>query len=395
MNKTFPLAPIVENLAYVNLAVLPFHICNILLIVLKRNLHTNVFILLANLSVSDTFLQVFIYLIKSHHSKPIRIAVSTFHTSSILFTLAINLDRYLKVKYGLRYYEIVLAGRLAALITLTWTFAVLICVVPQLLINDDDKHLVWTFKLGFNIFCSFVMLLSSAWVVRTRNMHARAIAQQEDAAVRYNQEADSSTQTSQGSMEISLLGGPCFHPQAHHIWRKKPSQSLMGSQSSDLFQSRDPRKNVIYLTSSIKIRQICINNFFLLLGVAVHVRPRTDMAKLLCSMKKTTKEVIRMSFIAAFLIVIGSSFHILEFYWKNLIIHLVGMFANEMYSNSNPFVYITFSWWQIFGNITLSICGSFSDSCAQHGAWVGEGNTEIKWVSGFDVSLATFLFCSI
>ena len=177
--------PIVENLQYVNLAVIPFHICNVLLIILKRNLHTNVFILLANLSVSDITLQVFLYLMKSQpHSIPIRIAFSTFETSSILFTLAINLDRYMKVKHGLRYYELVLTSRLVAAITITWTFAVFFCVIPHVFANEHKKHLLVSFKLGFNIFCSFAMLFSSLWVVWTRNMHSRAIKRQENAVAK-------------------------------------------------------------------------------------------------------------------------------------------------------------------------------------------------------------------
>ena len=187
----FPASPIVKNLAYINLAVMPLHICNILLIILKRNLHKNVFILLANLSASDLLLQVFLCIIKSHHSKPVYIILSIFDKASLLFTLAINIDRYLKVKYGLRYYEIVLKGRLVTAITTTWTFAVFFCVIPMSLMNDGSRKLVTTFKLGFNIFCSIVMLLPSMWVVRTRNSHSRRIRDQENAVerARYNQEA--------------------------------------------------------------------------------------------------------------------------------------------------------------------------------------------------------------
>ena len=190
-SSPFLSSTIVKNLAYINLAVMPFHICNILLIVLKRNLHKNVFILLANLSVSDIFLQLFLCIFKSHFSRPIIIILSIFDTCSLLFTLAINIDRYLKVKYGLRYYEIVLTRRLVAAITITWTFAIFFCVIPMSLMNDDSQKLVMSFKLGFNIFCSIVMLLSSMWVVSTRNSHSRRIKQQQDvvAKARYNQEA--------------------------------------------------------------------------------------------------------------------------------------------------------------------------------------------------------------
>ena len=269
----FPPSPIIENIKYFNLSVTPFHICNILLIVFKRDLHKNVFILLANLSVSDIFLQVFLYLIKTHRSKALHIALSTFGTASILFTLAINLDRYLKVKFGLRYYEIVLTERLTIAIILTWPFAVLFCVIPMASIGDDDKRLLTTFQLGFNIFFSFVMLLSSMWVVRTRNMHARAIKQQEDAVAkaRYDREAATSSSTQMAA-------------------RRR--------------------------------------------------RPLADMAQLLSSIKKATREVIRLSFISAFLIIVGSALHILELYSRNIVLHMMGIFANEIYIISNPFVYI-------------------------------------------------------
>ena len=73
---------------------------------------------------------------------------------------------------------------MAAAITLTWMFAVFFCVIPQVLLNAERRYVFVIFKMGVNIFCSFVMLFSSTWIVKTRNSHSRVIKEQEDVVAK-------------------------------------------------------------------------------------------------------------------------------------------------------------------------------------------------------------------
>ena len=48
-----------------------------------------------------------------------------FYNASVLFTLAITFDRYLKVEYGLQYHNVFTKKRLVILIVAAWTIAFL------------------------------------------------------------------------------------------------------------------------------------------------------------------------------------------------------------------------------------------------------------------------------
>ena len=81
----------------VSLLAVPFHICHILLIIMKRKLHQNVYILLINLSLSDLFL-IMVNTLRFAIDFKIQTAADIFITSSVLFTLGITVDRYIKVE---------------------------------------------------------------------------------------------------------------------------------------------------------------------------------------------------------------------------------------------------------------------------------------------------------
>ena len=64
----------------------------------KRNLHQDVYFILLNLSLSDSCLSIIIAL----PFPSLKVLAMIFYVHSILLTLTINLDRYMKVKHGLR-----------------------------------------------------------------------------------------------------------------------------------------------------------------------------------------------------------------------------------------------------------------------------------------------------
>ena len=105
--------PIVQTLSFLDLVVIPIHITTILLIALKRDLHQNEYYLLLNLSISDIANQINFFIVKNTDLPKKTIASTVLvYSASIFFTLAINMDRYLKIKFGLRYYQLILRKRL-------------------------------------------------------------------------------------------------------------------------------------------------------------------------------------------------------------------------------------------------------------------------------------------
>ena len=85
---------------YAPLSVLPLQISHIFMIIRKEKLHQNVFFILIHLCVSDIFLAVSALLAMHYegHVTPTT-SIGTFYTASVLFTLAINFDRYV-IFYG-------------------------------------------------------------------------------------------------------------------------------------------------------------------------------------------------------------------------------------------------------------------------------------------------------
>ena len=100
-------APATQIMYYTSVSVIPLHISHIFLVTLKRKLHTNGYFILIQLCISDILLilSVLLAMHLNAHWIPSG-AIGAFYTTSALFTLAINLDRYLKIKYGIRYNQI-------------------------------------------------------------------------------------------------------------------------------------------------------------------------------------------------------------------------------------------------------------------------------------------------
>ena len=93
------------NMKFIHLFIIPLHILNIVSIVVNEKLHQqNVYVVLVNLSLSDSALLLGATLAKqlsliSHLA--IRIALRMFHAASIVFTCSITLERYLSFLFSI------------------------------------------------------------------------------------------------------------------------------------------------------------------------------------------------------------------------------------------------------------------------------------------------------
>ena len=101
-NNTITSAGFIYSLEYkiglsiITMMAVPFHISHVTLIFLKNNLHQNIYVLIANLSVSDSLLCVVVTAgtVMDGWTKYTLGIMGIFYTASVLLTLGIALDRY-------------------------------------------------------------------------------------------------------------------------------------------------------------------------------------------------------------------------------------------------------------------------------------------------------------
>ena len=163
------------TLPYVSLSVIPLHLSHILLVLSKRKLHQNVYYILVNLSISDMILATIVMLGNLFQNDKLlaSTAAGAFYTSSVIFTLAMTLDRYIKVEYGLRYHTLVTKKRLALVLALVWGFSILLPTLPAHITKDQLIHM---FTVGvFCVLCAIILICTSLWVHRLRNKHLEEI----------------------------------------------------------------------------------------------------------------------------------------------------------------------------------------------------------------------------
>ena len=151
----------------------PLHVCHIILIIIKRNLHENVYFILINLSISDVIIVLLVGLKKVLTQQPVSALHCCFSTSSIIFTFAINLDRYAKVEYGVRYHQLALKKRLVIVIMSIWLFSVIITGMAPAFFLETSARIILV--RGFLILCGCALVLSSLWVRHIRNVHLETI----------------------------------------------------------------------------------------------------------------------------------------------------------------------------------------------------------------------------
>ena len=158
----------------------PLYICHIVTILMKKKLHQNVYYILINLIFSDMLFNFFIIRGSSvevswayfQGFEPVRV----FSVSSVLFTLCVTLDRYIKVEYCLRYHAIATKRRLVYLIAFVWVFSITFSFASQVNSAEANSNLIGVMcNQGFLSICSLVLLVSSAWVRYVRNKHLNNI----------------------------------------------------------------------------------------------------------------------------------------------------------------------------------------------------------------------------
>lgn len=154
------------------LLTLPLHILHIILIIKKRNLHQNVYYILLNLSLSDSCLAISRALPFLMKSSSLKVIATIFYVHSILLTLSINLDRYIKVMYGLRYKQMATKKKLCALLLLLSITSITIALIPSQI--ENGQYLVVTIR-SFALVCSFLLIFASMWIKKVRDRAAEEI----------------------------------------------------------------------------------------------------------------------------------------------------------------------------------------------------------------------------
>ena len=164
-----------EISSMVALLIIPCNLSNIMVLIMKGMIHKNIHILIANLSVGDSLLCITLAvstLLQAGKRSALPMA-GLFYAASVFTSLAITMDRYLKVRYGLRYHQIVTKKRVAIFVVLLWTLSVVVSLLPAKL-SQEPSHSALSVR-SVSIMCSAVMISVSIWVRRVRNRIATEI----------------------------------------------------------------------------------------------------------------------------------------------------------------------------------------------------------------------------
>ena len=138
-------------ITYIPLSAVPFHISHIVMIILQQELHQNAYAFVLNLAMSDLCHTGSMILLKNlpGYFRYVKIGNVFSYIASILFTLAITVDRYMKIEYVLRYEDIVTKKRVGKWIVCIWLFSLLsssssLCYT-QYSCYSDSVPSVWFF----------------------------------------------------------------------------------------------------------------------------------------------------------------------------------------------------------------------------------------------------------
>ena len=166
---------------------IPIHLLNILSVLLTRNLRKQkAYVIFLNLSFSDLFAAIFaalrnLYFASMSIAGPALVFVfmsRCFYFGSVLFTCCITLDRYIKVRYCLRYHGIATQKKIIQLIVASWTCSfIFVCVsmLPYWLGADTNRIFGGIVIHVIVILCSVCLIVSALWVKHIRNSHLREI----------------------------------------------------------------------------------------------------------------------------------------------------------------------------------------------------------------------------
>ena len=111
------------------------HMLNSIMIITKKRLRKPQYYFLVNLSISDILLLLIIliceHILRTDVVDVVRGVITIFVTSTILSTLALTLDRYIAVKYCLRYAEIMTPSRVIQMVISIWIPSILLAAIPH------------------------------------------------------------------------------------------------------------------------------------------------------------------------------------------------------------------------------------------------------------------------
>ena len=161
--------------AITNPIILLVHICNITIILSKKQLRKNgMCVLLVNLSLSDLLALAFYSL--EPESFPHLFLMSVVVTSSLLSTLGISLDKYLSIKYSLRYHSIVTQKKIVLFLGFSWVISTIFAAVTTLLgaLTDESKY-YYVLHYVQRLIISLLLLFCSAYIRHVRNAHEKQI----------------------------------------------------------------------------------------------------------------------------------------------------------------------------------------------------------------------------
>lgn len=204
-STTVDIVPTISPIVHLSLLAVPLHISHIVMVIMKKNLHNNLYAILVNLSISDLLyvagVNVSVFLqVKRRVGFTI---VMTFYLSSVLFTIAMALDRYIKVKYGLHYYRVMTNKRKIMGLIAIWICPIIVFVLPTVIV-DDVLHMVIVTR-SFLILCCFLLIGISLWVQHVRNGHSDAILRLNRHFGVHQEELDHLNKLKRGIKEIMQL----------------------------------------------------------------------------------------------------------------------------------------------------------------------------------------------
>ena len=146
--------------------VLPLHASHVVIIIMQHKFHRNVYIILANLSVSDSLLAIVLAAGTLTWTREVNNVVGVFYITSVFLTLAMTLDRYLKVQHGLRYHQLATKKRMVVALVVLWVSAAVVPTIPVLL-EEDMFAQTLIVRLVCSV-CSGLMISVSLWVKYVR-----------------------------------------------------------------------------------------------------------------------------------------------------------------------------------------------------------------------------------
>ena len=183
LSQNFKILPIIA------IPVLIFlHICNILLIIKKKKLHKINYYLILNLTIADLTLAVFGFvniLIFDYENVDLYLAVTAGYYQSIITTVQISIDRYIAIKFCLRYTSIVTNKRLISLIAVSWFLSAILAFLPMFeapkyINNIKYKRLSSDIiRYSLIVLSSVVMIAQAVYTVSIRKKHVKKIKRTE------------------------------------------------------------------------------------------------------------------------------------------------------------------------------------------------------------------------